>query len=186
MANLKMLIYDVILAAYVIIALSIFVPWVLLSLAPHDRTFLAICDFIGWFYSNLCHQLPFRTLYYDGIKMPVCARDVSIYIATALGLIFFRLKGFGTKEFKMNYVLLVLLFIPTALDGFTQLFGFRESTNLLRLIAGFLFGVSYAYIIVWALPLIYVLLELIITAVKKDGDTDSVLGRIKKMVWPFG
>ena len=186
MANLKMLVYDIIIAAYVIIALSIFVPWVLLSLAPNDRTFLAICDFIGWFYSHLCHQLSFRTLYYDGIKMPVCARDVSIYIATALGLIFFRLKGFGTKEFKMNYVLLVFLFLPTALDGFSQLFGYRESTNLLRLIAGFPFGVGYAYIIVWALPLIYVLLELILTAMKKDGDTDSVVGRIKKMVRPFG
>ena len=86
----------------------------------------------------------------------------------------------------MNYLLLVLLFLPTALDGFTQMFGFRESTNLLRLIAGFPFGVGYAYIIVWALPLIYVLLELILTAVKKGGDTDSVIGRIKKMVWPFG
>ena len=55
MANLKMLIYDLITAAYVIIALSTFVPWVLLSLAPHDHTFLAICDFIGWFFSNFCH-----------------------------------------------------------------------------------------------------------------------------------
>lgn len=186
MANVKMLIYDVVVAAYVIIALSIFVPWILLSIAPHDRTFLAICDFIGWFYSNLCHQLSFRSLYFDGIKMPVCARDVSIYIATALGLVFFRLKGFGgTKEFKMNYLLLVLLFLPTALDGFTQLFGFRESTNLLRLIAGFPFGIGYAYIIAWALPLIYALLELIQTAMKTGGDTDTVIGRIKNMVWPF-
>jgi uncharacterized membrane protein len=184
MANVKMLIYDLIVGAYIIIALSIFVPWVLLSIAPHDRTFLAICDFIGWFYSHLCHQLSFRTLYYDGIKMPVCARDVSIYIATALGLLFFRLKGYGAREFKMNYVLLVLLFLPTALDGFTQLFGFRESTNLLRLIAGFPYGIGYAYIIVWALPLIYVLLELVRTAIK-NGDTDAVIARVKNMVWPL-
>lgn len=184
MANFKRLIFDLIVAAYAIIALSIFVPWVLLSIAPHDRTFLAICDFIGWFYSYLCHQLPFRTLYFDGIKMPVCARDTSIYIATALGLLFFRLKGFGTKEFKMNYVLLVLLFLPTAIDGFTQLFGFRESTNLLRLIAGFPYGLGYAYLIAWALPLIYVLIDLIIAA-KNNGDTDSVIKRIKNMVWPF-
>ncbi|WP_424357958.1 DUF2085 domain-containing protein [Methanocella sp. MCL-LM] len=184
MANVKLLVFDLIVAAYLIIALSIFVPWVLLSIAPHDRTFLAICDFIGWFYSHLCHQLSFRTFYYDGIKMPVCARDTSIYIATALGLLFFRLKGFGTKEFKMNYVLLVLLFLPTAIDGFTQLFGFRESTNLLRLIAGFPYGLGYAYLIAWALPLIYVLIDLIIAA-KNDGDTDSVIKRIKNMVWPF-
>lgn len=184
MANLKMLIYDIVVAAYVIIAISIFVPWLLLSISPHDRTFLAICDFIGWFYSHLCHQLSFRTLYYNGIKMPVCARDVSIYVATALGLLFFRLKGYGAKEFKMNYLLLVLLFLPTALDGFSQLFGFRESTNLLRLITGFPYGIGYAYLIVWALPLIYVLLELVHTAIK-NGNTDAVIGRIKNMVWPL-
>lgn len=185
MANVRMLIYDLITGAYVIIALSLFVPWVLLSIAPGNPTFLAICNFIGWFFSHFCHQLPYRTLFFDDTACPVCARCTSIYVATALGLIFFRLKGFGTREFKMNYVLLVLLFLPTALDGFTQLFGWRESTNLLRLIAGFPYGLGYAYIIVWALPLIYVLIELIVAATKNKGDVDSIIGRIKKMVWPL-
>ena len=154
MPGLKKVIFDLIIIAYIIIAISIFVPWVLLSVGPGNQLFLDISDSIGWFYSHLCHQLPFRSFYYDGIQQPVCARDVSIYIATTLGLIFFRLKGFGEKEFKINYVLTVLLFLPTAIDGFTQLFGLRESTNELRLITGFPFGLGYAYLIVWALPFV--------------------------------
>lgn len=186
MPDIKKAIFDIIIVAYVIIAISIFVPWVLLSIGPENALFLGISDFIGWFYSHLCHQLPFRSLYFNDIQQPVCARDVSIYIATALGLAFFRLKGFGVKEFKINYVLTVLLFLPTALDGFTQLFGWRESTNELRLITGFPFGIGYAYLIVWALPLVFLLFSLIGAALaRKDAEIDALVERVKKMVWPI-
>ena len=185
MANVKLLIYDAITAAYIIIAASIFVPWLLLSIGPHNTLFLQISDFIGWFFSHFCHQLPYRTLYFNGIKQPVCARDVSIYIATALGLVFLRLKGFGAREFKINYLLVVLLFLPTALDGFTQLFGWRESTNLLRLITGFPYGLGYAYLIAWALPLIFALAGLAGAAVDKDADIEPAIKRIKDMLWPI-
>ncbi|HEY3272435.1 MAG TPA: DUF2085 domain-containing protein [Methanocella sp.] len=186
MSGIKKAIFDIIIVAYVIIAISIFVPWVLLSIGPDNRLFLDISDFIGWFYSHLCHQLSFRSLYFYDIQMPVCARDLSIYAATALGLIFFRLKGFGEKEFRINYIITVLLFLPTALDGFTQLFGWRESTNELRLITGFPFGLGYAYLIVWALPFVFALLTLIGVALShKDAEIDPLVARIKKMVWPI-
>jgi len=120
MADLKMLIYDMATIVYVLIAVAIFVPWALLSLSRYDPGFLFISDTIYRFFSFFCHQLPYRSLFLDGIKMPVCARCASIYIATALGLVFFRLKGYGRREFKMNWLLFALLFIPTALDGFTQ------------------------------------------------------------------
>jgi Predicted membrane protein len=186
MSGLKKVAYDAVIAIYVIIAISIFVPWVLLSIDHSSRLFLDISDFVGWFYSHLCHQLPFRSLFYDGIQMPVCARDVSIYIATALGLIFFRLKGFGDREFKINYVLTIFLFLPTAIDGFTQLFGWRESTNELRLITGVPFGIGYAYLIAWALPFVFALLGLIsATLAHEDAEADDLIKRIKKMVWPI-
>jgi uncharacterized membrane protein len=166
MPGLKKVIYDIIIVTYIIIAISIFVPWILLSI--------------------LCHQLPFRSFFFDGIQQPVCARDVSIYIATAVGLVFFRLKGFGEREFKINYVLTVLLFLPTAIDGFTQLFGWRESTNELRLITGFPFDIGYAYLIAWALPFVFALAMLIGAALAhKDAETDALVVRIKKMVWPI-
>ena len=186
MPGVKKAIYDIIIVAYIIIAISIFVPWVLLSVGPDNPLFLDISNFIGWFYSHLCHQLPFRSLFYDGIQQPVCARCASIYVATALGLVFFRLKGYGEKEFKINYVLTVLLFLPTAVDGFTQLFGWRESTNELRLITGFPFGIGYAYMIAWALPFVFALATLIgASLAHNDAETDALIGRIKKMVWPI-
>ena len=185
MASLKILIYDVIMIAYVLIAVAIFVPWILISLGRYDQDFLFISDTIYRFFSFFCHQLSSRSLFLDDIEMPVCARCASIYIATALGLIFFRLKGYGKREFKMNWPLFVLLFIPTALDGFTQLFGWRESTNLLRLVTGLPYGLGYAYGIAWALPFMYALLELIGVCLK--GDTKGVKGVVKRliaMVWP--
>jgi uncharacterized membrane protein len=186
MPGIKKAIFDVIIVAYILIAISIFVPWVLLSVGPDNQLCLDISNFIGWFYSHLCHQLPFRSLFYNGIQMPVCARDVSIYIATALGLVFFRLKGFGDKEFKINYVATVLLFLPTAIDGFTQLFGWRESTNELRLITGFPYGIGYAYLIAWGLPFVFALAMLIGAALThKDAEADALVVRIKKMVWPI-
>lgn len=185
MPDVKMAIYDAVTVAYAIVAASIFLPWLLLSIAPHDSLALGISDLIGRSYSHLCHQLPYRSLFFGGIQMPVCARDASIYVATALGLAFLRLKGFGSKEFRINYLLTVFLFLPTALDGFTQLFGWRESTNLLRLITGFPYGIGYAYLIAWALPFVFALLSLIGAGLShRDAEADALFGRVKKMVWP--
>ena len=185
MADLRMLIYDAVTAVYVIIAAAIFVPCALLSLGRYNADFLLISDTIYRFFSYFCHQLSYRSLFFDGIKMPVCARCAAIYVATALGLVFFRLKGYGRREFTMNWLLFALLFAPTALDGFTQLFGWRESTNLLRLATGLPYGLGYAYGIAWALPFIYALLELIRVCLK--GDMKGVKGVVKRlitMVWP--
>ncbi|MCD1294461.1 hypothetical protein CUJ83_05535 [Methanocella sp. CWC-04] len=187
MIDLKMLIYDIILASYIIISVLIFVPPVLLSITSSDPGYLSLSDSIHTFFSPLCHQLPWRSIFLNDIKMPVCARCTSIYIATALGLLFFRLKGFGTKEFKMNWILFGLLFVPTGIDGVTQLFGLRESTNELRIIAGFPYGLGYALLMVWALPFIWALLELIwdIVSRKDDKTVNGVVKRLKDMVWPI-
>jgi uncharacterized membrane protein len=185
MADLKMLIYDAVTLAYVLIAVAVFVPWVLLSISRYNTDFLLVSDTIYQLFSYLCHQLPYRSLFYEDLKMPVCARCASIYVATALGLVFFRLKGFGKKEFKMNWLLFALLFAPTALDGTTQLLGWRESTNLLRLATGFPYGIGYAYGIAWALPFIYALLGLIGVCLKGDAkEAKGVVKRLIAMVWP--
>ena len=186
MADLKLLVYDAITVFYLLIVVAIFSPWALLSLSRFDPSFLLVSDAIFKFFSYLCNQLPYRSLYFDGIQMPVCARCAALYVATAAGLLFFRLRGYGKKEFRMNWPLFVLLFLPTALDGTTQLFGWRESTNLLRLITGFPYGIGYAYLIAWALPFIYALLELIGACAKGDVPRAKiVVKRLMAMVLPF-
>lgn len=186
MVNLKKLVFGAIVIIYVLIALSEFVPWVLLTVFSWSPLSVGISDVIFRFFSLFCHQLPYRSLFYDGIQMPDCARCASIYVATALGLIFFWLKGFGDKEFKMNWVLFALLLAPTGIDGTTQLFGWRESTNPLRLVTGVPYGLAYAYILAWAVPFIYALLLLIYVALKRDEKrTGDMLYRVKYMAWPF-
>jgi uncharacterized membrane protein len=186
MASLKMLAFDVIVLAYTAIAIAVFVPWLLLAAFGPSPLAIDISDAIYRFFSVFCHQLPFRSLFFDGIQCPVCARCASIYAATGAGLIFLRLRGYGAREFKMSWILLALLLLPTGIDGTTQWFGWRESTNLLRLFTGIPYGLGYAYVLAWTVPFVYALLELIIVAAKRDeARTDAVLGRIKHMAWPF-
>lgn len=186
MANVKMLAFDAIVIVYTAIAIAVFVPWLLLSVGGSSALAVDISDAIFRFFSIFCHQLPYRSLFFGDIQCPVCARCASIYVFTGTGLVFLRLRGYGAREFKMNWLLLALLLAPTGIDGTTQLMGWRESTNVLRLITGAPYGLGYAYVLAWAVPFVYALLELIIVAAGRDGaKTDAVLGRVKNMAWPF-
>ncbi len=92
----------------------------------------------------------------EGLKLPVCARDVGIYGGMLLGGIFWVLKKRKDPGAWPSLVWLVLALIPTAIDGTTQLFGMRESTNALRLWTGLILGVAMAYYI---LPLCFQLFD---------------------------
>ena len=74
----------------------------------------------------------------SGYKIAVCQRDVAIYGSVALaGLLFALLRGRARAPSLKVYLLLL---IPMALDGLTQLFGMRESNWWLRSVTGALFG----------------------------------------------
>jgi len=94
-----------------------------------------------------------------GYKIPVCSRDISIYGGMLLGGLLWlalipRLK---LKPSDWPHpVWLVLALVPLAVDGFTQLFGWQESTNAIRLWTGLLAGVAMAF---YALPSFYILLR---------------------------
>jgi uncharacterized membrane protein len=80
-----------------------------------------------------------------GYKMAFCERDTAIYLAVLLaGLAYGRLRDRLPSLGLMAYGLLIL---PMALDGFTQLFGWRESTPELRVLTGALFGVASVWLI---------------------------------------
>jgi uncharacterized membrane protein len=72
-----------------------------------------------------------------GWKMAFCERDLAIYLAAlVVGLAYARNRTLP----HMSMTLYVLLILPMALDGFTQIFGWRESTWELRVLTGLLFG----------------------------------------------
>lgn len=93
-------------------------------------------------YHGTCHQLPERSLFIFGYQMAVCSRCFAIYVSFLIGGIAFWLIRNKLKPWDIKYY--VLFCIPMAIDGFTQLFGFRESTNELRILTGGIFGLASA------------------------------------------
>ena len=95
------------------------------------------------FYSLLnthCHQIPGRTLWVFGHPMGLCSRCFSSYLAFGVfTLILFSIRG-SSKHWKLG----LLLTIPLFLDGLTQVFGLRTSTNFLRISTGLLAGIGLA------------------------------------------
>jgi len=74
-----------------------------------------------------------------GWKMAFCERDLAIYLALLVcGVLYGRRRSIPALSVQA-YALLIL---PMALDGFTQLFGWRESTWELRVLTGVLFGAA--------------------------------------------
>ncbi len=92
-------------------------------------------------YSLTCHQMPSRSYFIFGHQMAYCERNTAIYLAmAAAGLAYVRLRRQGLPPLPLRWYLLLIL--PMAVDGFTQLFGWRESTWLLRGLTGSLFGLA--------------------------------------------
>ena len=88
----------------------------------------------------VCAQIPSHSFYIFGHQLGLCARNFSIYTSMFIGSLIFvlskkRLPG-------IPWWMWVLMILPMALDGITQMFGWRESTWVLRVITGTLFGLG--------------------------------------------
>jgi uncharacterized membrane protein len=86
----------------------------------------------------ICAQIPSHSFYIFGHQLGFCARNLSIYTSMFIGSLIFvlskkRLPG-------IPWWLWLLLILPMAWDGLTQMFGLRESDWILRVITGSLFG----------------------------------------------
>jgi uncharacterized membrane protein len=87
-----------------------------------------------------------------GYKVALCERDVAIYGGMLLFGLLFALTGRRIPVLPW-YLWLLLGIAPIGLDGFSQLISqlpvdiipFRESTPLLRVLTGGLFGVATAW-----------------------------------------
>jgi uncharacterized membrane protein len=79
-----------------------------------------------------------------GWKLAFCERDLAIYLSLLVfGVWYARRRGIAELSWQ-GYCLLAL---PMALDGFTQLFGWRESTWELRVATGALFGAASSWLL---------------------------------------
>ena len=160
------------LAVNVTVAVFVGLPFVapvLLALGLTD-----VANAIYAAYQSVCHQWAFRSYFlfgpeltysadalaalvgHDavhhtlgssviGYKVAFCERDVAIYLAAlGTGLAYGRLRERTPELGIVGYSLLIT---PMAIDGFTQLFGWRESTVELRTLTGALFGFASVWLI---------------------------------------
>lgn len=102
----------------------------------------------------ICAQIPSHSFYILGHQLGMCARNMAIYSSMCVGGLVFvlskkRLQG-------IPWWFWVLLVLPMAWDGLTQMFGLRESTWELRVLTGALFGFGNMW---FALPFIQRTLE---------------------------
>ena len=100
-----------------------------------------------------CHRLPERSLTIVGYTLPLCARCTGIVIGSILGIILYYLNIIFMP------LIYVLLLFPLIIDGVTQLLNYRQSTNVLRLTTGILFGVGYVSIGIYLFNLFFSFLE---------------------------
>ena len=79
-----------------------------------------------------------------GWKMAFCERDLAIYVGLLIvGLLYARQRN----RQPLGFLVYGVLILPMAVDGFTQLFGWRESTWELRVVTGLLFGLASAWLV---------------------------------------
>ncbi len=89
----------------------------------------------------VCHQRPDRSFHWRGRPLPLCARCTGFYLALPIGLAAaLLLQVYAGASYLAWLVVTLVAVAPMALDGLTQLLGFRTSTNLLRLATGVLAG----------------------------------------------
>ncbi|MDI6917945.1 MAG: DUF2085 domain-containing protein [Thermoplasmatales archaeon] len=109
-----------------------------------------------------CHQMGSRSYFINGNQMPVCSRDVGVFIGMSIGFLtaFFtdtssgvcraiisifpkriRSKILSRINSRILAAIIISVFIfPMIVDGFLQLTTAYESTNPTRTLTGFLFG----------------------------------------------
>jgi uncharacterized membrane protein len=106
---------------------------------------------------KICHRHPDRSIFIFGKQLPLCARCIGIYIAFLIGVVLLGLNPITFQNLTWYSAALItfLMIFPTAIDGFTQLLGLRESNNLLRLTTGMLAGFGFSFIFVYVFNLIF-------------------------------
>lgn len=111
----------------------------------------AAADTVFGLFRGFCHQMPHRTIHLGGEAMAVCARCFALAAGLAgTGVLAGRAWALGWRVRLPAWAILVAA-VPMALDGFSQLFGFRESTNTLRVLTGLVLGGAVS---LWSVPVV--------------------------------
>ncbi len=111
------------------------------TLAPQDAELIAGGMSAS---TSLFAPAPFIGSVETGWKVALCQRDVAIYAGVLVGGLLYGLVRDRLRP--LPFKVFVVLCIPIAVDGLTQLFGWRESNWLLRTLTGALFGFAAVWL----------------------------------------
>lgn len=93
----------------------------------------------------ICHRIPERTFKIGNRYFPVCSRCTGAYIGIFL---YYLYAYFFYVQYTLPMILMgIILIIPMASDGVTQLFNFRESNNGLRFFTGLMGGIGLGILV---------------------------------------
>lgn len=99
-------------------------------------------------YHSICDQVPSHSYYLFGHQVCLCQRCLAIYTTMFLTSLSLAIIPRLRQSLRpLNWRLWLLLILPMALDGGTQLVGWRESDVILRTITGLLFGLGAGWFI---------------------------------------
>ncbi|MCO6449258.1 MAG: DUF2085 domain-containing protein [Caldilineales bacterium] len=79
-----------------------------------------------------------------GYKTALCQRDIAIYGTMFIVALLFSLRR--SRVPRLPFKFFVLMLIPIAVDGLSQLFGLRTSNWYLRTLTGVLFGLAVIWL----------------------------------------
>lgn len=130
-----------------------------------------LAEALRWFGFGLCHQIPERTLAAGGVQMPVCARDMGIYLGFVTSFIVLALTHRRERPRGLPpahaWVMMALLVAAMVWDGITSYASLRSTTNLVRFVTGVGAG--------WAIA--PAVLAMVNDTVWRDPGRGRVLGR---------
>ncbi len=99
-------------------------------------------------YHGICDQIPSHSYYLFGHQVCLCERCLAIYTTLFLTSLSLAIIPRLRRNLRpLDWRLWLLLILPMALDGGTQLLGWRQSDLILRTITGLLFGLGAAWFI---------------------------------------
>jgi uncharacterized membrane protein len=92
-----------------------------------------------------CAQTPSHSFFIAGYQTCLCSRCLAIYSSILIAGIALAVIRNNRQLRALPWYFWLLAMLPMALDGFTQLFGLRESNLALRLLTGGIFGLATAW-----------------------------------------
>ena len=96
-------------------------------------------------YRFFCAQTPSHSFFIAGYQTCLCSRCLAIYCSILLAGVALTFLRKNHRFRAVPWYVWLLGMVPMALDGFTQLFGLRESDLFLRLLTGAIFGFTTAW-----------------------------------------